>query len=231
VTETRRLDAVRRDFVAAASHELKTPVASIRAMAETLQQALEDDPEAARRFASRLLGEAERLSLIVMDLLDLSRLEGERPVFEPVRLDRLVEPAVDAARARAEAAGLALEVRAQTVTVPGSRKDLTLLVGNLLDNAIQYSRRDGTIRIEIAERDGRATIVIADTGIGIPSRDLPRIFERFYRVDRARARDTGGTGLGLAIVKHVAEQHHGHVEAISELGRGSTFTVTLPLHR
>jgi two-component system phosphate regulon sensor histidine kinase PhoR len=114
------------------------------------------------------------------------------------------------------------------VTVTGSRQDLALLLSNLLDNAVRYTRAGGTIRVEIARHNGEARLAIADSGIGIPARELPRIFERFYRVDRARSRETGGTGLGLAIVKHVAEQHGGRVEARSDLGRGSTFTVTIP---
>jgi two-component system phosphate regulon sensor histidine kinase PhoR len=229
VTEARRVDAIRRDFVAAASHELKTPVASIQAAAETLTHALDEDPEAARRFVGNLLRDAERLSRIVMDLLDLSRLESERAQFESVRLDTLARDEIDRTGERTREAGLDVSVTAEPVTVSGSRKDLALLFSNLLDNAFRYTKPGGTVRVEVSGSNGHARIAVSDSGIGIPARDLPRIFERFYRVDRARSRDTGGTGLGLAIVKHIAEQHGGRVEAKSELGRGSTFVVTLPV--
>ena len=228
VTEARKVDAIRRDFVAAASHELKTPVASIQAAAETLSHAMDEDPEAARRFVANLHRDSERLSRIVMDLLDLSRLESERPALEEVRLDVLAREEIDRVGQLTRDAGLSVEVSTDPVTVRGSRKDLALVFSNLLDNAVRYTREGGTIRVQVAGRNGDARVEVSDTGIGIPSRELPRIFERFYRVDRARSRETGGTGLGLAIVKHVAEQHGGRVEARSELGKGSTFIVTLP---
>jgi two-component system phosphate regulon sensor histidine kinase PhoR len=229
VTEARRVDAIRRDFVAAASHELKTPVASIQAAAETLSHALDEDPEAAHRFVALLLRDSERLSRIVRDLLDLSRLESERASFSPVRLDVLAREEIERIGGQLHDAELSVEVDAAPVTVPGSGEDLSLLISNLLDNAMRYTKPGGRIRVEVAPQNGDARLTVSDTGIGIPSRDLPRVFERFYRVDRARSRDTGGTGLGLAIVKHVAEQHGGHVEAQSELGRGSTFVVTFPI--
>ena len=228
VTEARKVDAIRRDFVAAASHELKTPVASIQAAAETLSHALHEDPEAAGRFVANLQRDSERLSRIVMDLLDLSRLESERPTFESVRLDLLAREEVERVGERTREAGLAVEVAADPVTVRGSRKDLSLVFSNLLDNAVRYTRSGGTIRVQVSGDNGDAKVTVSDTGIGIPARELPRIFERFYRVDRARARETGGTGLGLAIVKHVAEQHGGNIEATSELGKGSTFVMRLP---
>jgi two-component system phosphate regulon sensor histidine kinase PhoR len=229
VTESRRVEAMRRDFVADASHELKTPVASIRAAAETVRTAIAEDPAAAARFADRLHRESVRLARIVSDLLDLSRLETERPRFEPVRLDRVVNEEVARLGDEAREAGVAVNATAEPATVRGSPKDLALLVRNLLDNAIRYTERGGSVLVEAAPRDGRAVVSVSDTGAGIPSRDLPRIFERFYRVDRARSRETGGTGLGLSIARHVAEQHGGQIEASSELGRGSMFLVTLPL--
>ncbi|MGH2689650.1 MAG: ATP-binding protein, partial [Actinomycetota bacterium] len=230
VTEARRVEAVRRDFVANASHELKTPVAAIRGAAETIRQAVEDDPEGARRFADRLLGDATRLSRIVGDLLDLSRLEAERPPGDRVRLDLVAAEEAERFMFPAEAANLQLDV-ATDVAAPvlGSATGLALLVRNLLDNAVRYTRPGGRIRLSVTIADGEAVLEVKDTGMGIPSRHLPRIFERFYRVDPARSRETGGTGLGLAIVKHVAEQLDGRVEARSELGRGSTFRVLLPL--
>jgi two-component system, OmpR family, phosphate regulon sensor histidine kinase PhoR len=230
VTAARRVEAMRRDFVADASHELKTPVAAIQVAAETLERAIHDDPPAAARFAGQIWHESARLSRLVSDLLDLSRLESERPVFEPVRLDLLAGEVVARVGDSAREAGVTLEVAAGPVTVAGSTKDLALLVGNLLENAVQYTPRGGRVRLEVGSSNGRAVLSVEDTGIGIPSRDLPRIFERFYRVDRARSRATGGTGLGLSITRHVTEQHGGRIEAESELGRGSTFRVWLPLN-
>jgi two-component system, OmpR family, phosphate regulon sensor histidine kinase PhoR len=230
VTAARRVEAMRRDFVADASHELKTPVAAIQAAAETLERALRDDPEAAARFAGQLRGESARLSRLVSDLLDLSRLESERPVFEPVRFDLLAREEAARLDDSAREAGVTLEIAARPLTVSGSTKDLALLVGNLLENAVRYTPSGGRVRLEVGSEDGGVLLFVEDTGIGISSRDLPRIFERFYRVDRARSRATGGTGLGLSIARHVAEQHGGRIEAVSELGRGSTFQVWLPLH-
>ncbi|HET6777142.1 MAG TPA: ATP-binding protein [Actinomycetota bacterium] len=228
VTEARRVEAMRRDFVANASHELKTPVASIQAAAETVGRALEEDPRAAGRFAVQLHHEAVRLSRIVSDLLDLSRLETESPLLEPVRFDALTREEVDRYRSRADEAGIDLNFTAQPATVEGASKDLSLLVGNLLDNAVRYTPSGGRVDVEVGVKEEGIFLEIRDTGIGIPARDLPRIFERFYRVDPARSRQTGGTGLGLSIAKHVVEQHSGRIAAKSELGRGSTFRVILP---
>ena len=227
VTEARRVEAMRRDFVANASHELKTPVASIQAVAETVGRALEEDPAAAGRFATQLQQEAVRLSRIVSDLLDLSRLETERPELEPVRLDLLAREEVDRHGDRAARGGIDLAFRAEPATVRGSSKDLSLLVRNLLDNAVRYTPAGGRVEVEVGMKEESVFLEVRDTGIGIPARDLPRIFERFYRVDPARSRQTGGTGLGLSIAKHVVEQHGGRFAAKSELGRGSTFRVIL----
>jgi two-component system phosphate regulon sensor histidine kinase PhoR len=229
ITAARRVESMRRDFVADASHELKTPAAAIQAAAETVQRALESrDRPGAARFAAQVRREAVRLSRIVSDLLDLSRLESERPAMDPVRLDVVVAEEVDRLGSEAREAHVHVAVQAAPVTVRGSSKDLALMVRNLLDNAVRYTPQGGRIAVELADNGGRVSLSVADTGIGIPSRDLPRIFERFYRVDRARSRDTGGTGLGLSIARHVVEQHGGRIGARSELGRGSTFTVTLP---
>ena len=230
VTETTRADAIRRDFAAAASHELKTPVASIKAGAETLVGALADDPVASRWLADQLLKDADRLSRIVTDLLDLSRLESERSSVEQVNLGALVREEAERIQDDAVKADLSLEFNGDgSLLVEGSSKDLSLAVRNLLENAVQYTRAPGAVTLRVEKVNDEAVVSVEDTGIGIPSKDLPRIFERFYRVDRARSRETGGTGLGLALVKHVAEQHGGRVEAESELGRGSTFRLRLPL--
>jgi two-component system phosphate regulon sensor histidine kinase PhoR len=228
VTEARRVEAMRKDFVANTSHELKTPVASIQAAAETLRDAARNDPQAVTRFSEQLHRDALRLSRIVSDLLDLSRLEAEQPALAPVRLDRLTAEEVERFRDQATGSGVTIDLRSRPVIIPGSAGDLALLVRNLLDNAVRYSPAGGRVEVEVTPGDGDAILAVRDTGIGIPSRDLPRIFERFYRVDRARSRETGGTGLGLSIAKHVAEQHGGRIEVDSELGRGSEFRVHLP---
>jgi two-component system, OmpR family, phosphate regulon sensor histidine kinase PhoR len=230
VTQARLVDAVRRDFVANASHELKTPVASIRALAETLGSAATVDPAAVHRFTERLEREAERLSRVISDLLDLSRLEGEPGTRAVVRFDQVVQEEGERLHQRAEEAGLDLLVRADPrLMVQGSERDLRLLVRNLVENAVQYTRPGGRIEVTASAWNGQADFTVRDTGIGIPTKDQPRVFERFYRVDRGRSRETGGTGLGLSIVKHVAETLGGSVTLDSELGTGSTFTVRLPL--
>jgi len=232
VTEARRLDAVRRDFVTNASHELKTPVASIRAAAETIRDAAADDPPAVRRFAEQLERESMRLQRIVTDLLDLSRLEAGSDLDERVRLDEVANEEVDRLREPAREAGLILDYQADGVpAVRGSARDLALLVRNLVDNAVRYTRPGGRVDVRVTGDDTAVSIRVSDTGLGIPTKDLNRVFERFYRVDRARSRETGGTGLGLAIVKHVAENHGGSVDVTSELGGGSTFVVRLPAAR
>ena len=232
VTHARMIEAVRRDFVANASHELKTPAASIRAIAETMGSAAADDPEAIARFAAQMEQEAVRLSRIISDLLDLSRLEGEPAQRTEVRFDRLVADEAERHRGPAEAGGLQLDVHANGPTVVrGSARDLSLMIRNLVQNAVQYTRPGGRIDVRVAAEDGEAILTISDSGVGIPARDQRRIFERFYRVDRARSRETGGTGLGLSIVKHVVENQGGAIAVQSELGQGSTFTVRLPLSR
>lgn len=229
VTETKRVEAIRRDFVANASHELKTPAASIQAAAETIRNASTEDPSVVPRFAEQLERDALRLSRIVSDLLDLSRLESGSDLAERVALDAVVREEAARFEEPAAAAGLTLAVEFGRVPpVAGASRDLALLVRNLIDNAIRYTKPGGRVDIAIAGGDGVAKLTVRDTGVGIPTRDIPRVFERFYRVDRARSRETGGTGLGLSIVKHVAENHGGSVEVESELGRGTTVVVRLP---
>jgi signal transduction histidine kinase len=229
ITESRRLVATRRDFVANASHELKTPLASIRAAAETLRTGGLEDPPAARRFAEQIERESIRLSRIVADLLDLSRLEAASGASEDVHLDEIVTDEIERLEAGAVERGVDIRVETEpTPVVTGSSRDLALLARNLIDNAIRYTQPGGSVDVEVRAESADVILRVSDTGVGIPQRDLPRIFERFYRVDQARSRDTGGTGLGLAIVKHVAENHGGEVTVSSELGRGSTFEVRLP---
>jgi two-component system sensor histidine kinase SenX3 len=229
VTQARRVEELRRDFVANASHELKTPVASMVALSETLVAAA-NDPPALAKFLGRLQQEAIRLANLVQDLLALSRLEGGALERRPVRLDLVVSGEADRLRPRAGELGVRVVLDQPTeVVVSGAESDLGLLVHNLLDNAVRYTPDGGQVRISLAAQDGIAVLRVDDTGIGIPSRDLDRVFERFYRVDEARSRETGGTGLGLSIVRHIAESHGGTAGARSVLGAGSTFTVEIPL--
>ncbi len=229
VTDRERTASVRRDFVANASHELKTPVSSIIASAEALATAVERRDESALGFAANIEKAARQLDRLVSDLLDLSRLEREAPELHLVRLDRVIREEVARFRERAEEEGVEVSTDLAPVSVMGSQRDLGIVFGNLIDNAISCTAAGGSIAVTLREDAGAAVAAVSDTGVGIPSRDLERIFERFYRVDAARSRTTGGTGLGLSIVKHSVEAHGGTVSATSELGAGSTLTVRLPL--
>ncbi|MGC8626513.1 MAG: sensor histidine kinase [Acidimicrobiales bacterium] len=230
VSELRRLEAVRRDFVANLSHELRTPLGALSLLAETLDS--EEDPEVIARLTARVGEEATRFTRIVDDLLDLSRIEaGGMGPFVPVAVAGLIAEVVDGFRDQATAKGIRLQVPNidGDLWVLASRRDMVSAIANLVDNAIKYSEPGGAVCIEASRRDDQACVVVRDQGIGIPSRDQERIFERFYRVDRARSRSTGGTGLGLAIVRHVAAYHGGSVSVRSVEGEGSTFTLCLPL--
>ncbi len=231
-TESRRVEEVRRDFVANTSHELKTPVGALALLAETVEDAA-DDPEAVRRFAGRMRQEASRLTSLVQDLITLNRIQAAEPVPDPVpvEVDAVVAEALDRCRMKANARGIVLEATCEPgISVLGDEDLLVTALRNLLDNAIAYSP-DATRVLVSTRHDGpdAVEISVADQGIGIPERDLERIFERFYRVDPARSRATGGTGLGLAIVKHVTAAHGGNVLVWSKEGEGSTFTLRLPL--
>ncbi len=229
-SDRHRLEAIRRDFVANVSHELKTPVGALSLLAETLVG--EEDPEVVDRLAKRVAAEAERLGRIIDDLLDLSRIEAnETPRQEMVPLTVIVGQAVELLRAVAVASEVELEVDdpPRHLAVPGDRRDLVSAVSNLVDNAIKYSERGSLVQVRVHPEDGGAVeISVIDQGVGIPARDMERIFERFYRVDRARSRLTGGTGLGLSIVRHVAVNHSGSVRVESREGDGSVFTLRLP---
>jgi two-component system sensor histidine kinase SenX3 len=230
-TAVRRLDAVRRDFVANVSHELKTPVGALSLLGEAVLGSA-DDPQAVRRFATRMQHESNRLTLMVQDLIALSRLQSNDPLREAqvVNVDDVVAEAVDAIHLEAEAREIRLEVRGQHgLTVLGDDEQLATALRNLLANAINYSPDHTRITVGVSRGDDNIVeIGVADQGIGIPERDLERIFERFYRVDPARSRATGGTGLGLSLVKHVAANHGGEVRVWSSEGSGSTFTLRLP---
>ena len=228
VSQLRRLEDVRRDFVANVSHELKTPVGALSLLAETLDG--EEDPEVVARLSSRVAFEAERLGRIIDDLLDLSRIEAnESPVRERVAVRDVIDDAVQPLRATAASHGIELSVGEvpASLAVPGERRDLISAVANLVDNAIKYSEPGSRVTVEARGNPEWVEIDVSDQGIGIPLRDIERIFERFYRVDRARSRSTGGTGLGLAIVRHVAANQGGSVEVSSVEGEGSTFTLRL----
>jgi two-component system, OmpR family, sensor histidine kinase SenX3 len=231
VTEVRNVERLGRDFVTNASHELKTPVASILALSETLRTAVRDDPPTAARLLSRLEQETARLAALVRDLLEVSRLEGRPLPTALVHLGQVVASAVQRLRAPAETEGVQLRFSDDSAdpVVAGSEADLALLVHNLLDNAIRYTPPGGVVSVTLRARDGFAQLTVADTGVGIPAVDLDRVFERFYRVDAARSRQTGGTGLGLSIVRGIAVALGGSVGVESQLGIGSRFTVRLPL--
>ncbi|MFG3422035.1 sensor histidine kinase [Micromonospora sp. NPDC049460] len=241
VTESHRLARVRRDFVANVSHELKTPIGALQLLAEALLDATEpagagapdlsEDLVAARRFAERIQHESTRLGRLVQELLELTRLQGAeaQPPPEPVAVDWVVAEVIDRTRTSAAARRIDVVVEGERgLTVHGSDTQLATAVSNLVENAINYSGEDTTVRITARADDEHVEIAVADQGIGIGPTDVDRIFERFYRADQARSRSTGGTGLGLAIVKHIAGNHGGRVEVSSTLGGGSTFTLRLP---
>ncbi len=229
-TEARRLDSIRRDFVANVSHELKTPVGALSLLAEAVLEASED-PVAVKRFSGRMQIESTRLTELVRELLELSRLQADDPLVapEPVDVDRVVRSAFDRVGAVAASRQVSLQKGGESgLVVLGSERQLVTALGNLVSNAVAYSP-DGS-RVVVSSRSDRDTVefTVVDQGIGIPEYEQLRIFERFYRVDPARARATGGTGLGLAIVKHIAAVHGGEVAVWSVEGAGSTFTLRLP---
>jgi two-component system sensor histidine kinase SenX3 len=235
LSEQRRLEAVRRDFVANVSHELKTPVGALAVLAEAIEQA-SADPAAVAHFSGRMRHEAARLTRLVQDLMELSRVQGIDPMpgAAEVAVAAVLGEAVDRARLAAERAGIDLQVScAPGLTVRGDEAQLITAVANLVDNAVAYSghgTRVAVVGSAASDRQGRPVvdIVVLDEGIGIEQADLERIFERFYRVDPARSRATGGTGLGLAIVRNIATNHLGSVSVRSFRGQGSTFTIRLP---
>jgi two-component system sensor histidine kinase SenX3 len=221
---------VRRDFVANVSHELKTPIGAVGLLAEALQTAA-DDPDQVRRFAERLGTEAVRLGLITREIIDFSRLQAADPLHEPstVSVDAVLAAAVDQNHVLAEARGVDLVLAKRSgLEVLGDEALLTIAVHNLVANALQYSPPHSRVGVGARQRSGVVEIAVTDQGSGIAPQDLERVFERFYRGDPARSRQTGGTGLGLSIVKHVAQNHGGDVAVWSRLGRGSTFTIRLP---
>ena len=230
VTEIRQLDRVRRDFVANASHELRTSVASIRALVEALQLGAKEEPEVLGRFLDSLDGETERLSVLLCDLLDISELEAGKkgPQRGPMRLCELAEQAVSSLADMAVQSNVTVEVSVPSdLSASVDKRHIQRALVNLLDNAIKYTPAGGRVEISGHETETEVSITVSDTGVGIPLTEIDRIFERFYRVDKARSRRLGGTGLGLSIVKDVAEAHGGTVSVESEVGKGSAFTFTV----
>ncbi|HXG92071.1 MAG TPA: ATP-binding protein [Blastocatellia bacterium] len=232
ITELERLERVRREFFANLSHELRTPLTAIVAYSETLMDGAIDDRENNLRFVEKLHRHAARMSELIADISDLSAIEsGEvKLALAPVALRSVVKDVVAMVEARYPRGEVAFEVLIDdSFSVQADRSRLEQILYNLVDNAVKFNRAGGSVTVSAEEKDGRAAIHVEDTGAGIAAADLPRVFERLYRADKSRSRRVEGTGLGLAIVKHLVQAHGGEVSVISELGRGSRFTFTLPL--
>ncbi len=233
VTEIRKLERMRREFVANVSHELKTPLTSIKGLVETLLNGALEDASNNRRFVSLIDEDATRLTRLIEDLLELSQIESKaQPLqFQPVFLRALFEDLSARFRHQCEAAQvvLTLQVPENLPSVEADPDRLKQIFVNLIDNAIKFNKPGGQVTVNAAAIPKGVAISIVDTGLGIPENDLPRVFERFYRVDKARSRELGGTGLGLSIVKHLVELQRGRIDVKSRLGQGTTFTVTLPV--
>lgn len=230
-SEHARMEATRRDFVANVSHELKTPVGAMGVLAEALLSSPED-PELVRRFGGKVLAESNRLANMVGELIELSRLQGaERlPDLEPVDVDTVVSEALSRYKVAADNADIEITTDAPTgLRVLGNQPLLVTALANLISNAIAYSPHGSTVSVSRRRRGDNVEIAVTDRGFGIARADQERVFERFFRVDKARSRDTGGTGLGLAIVKHVAANHNGSIRVWSQPGTGSTFTLSIPM--
>ena len=230
VTRTERLEIVRQEFLSNVSHELRTPLTAIIAFVETLETGAMEDPESSQRFLSIIRKNASRMHSLIDDILELTAIEGGNVTLRvgPVELNTLIEEVCDSLTAKAAAQNVTLKNNVPPeVIVHADERRLQQMLTNLIDNGIKFSRQQGTVAINY-ESGTRHRILVQDNGDGIPAHHLERLFERFYRVDRARSRDMGGTGLGLAIVKHLALLHGGEVTVTSELGKGTTFTIHLP---
>jgi len=228
ITERSRQESVRRDFVANVSHELKTPIGALSLLAETL--VAETDPDVVGRLSARIETESQRVGSIIEDLLDLSRIEGESPDrVELLDLAGLAAQVVERVLPIAEQRGISIRVEANSgVHIEASRNQMVSMMRNLVENAVKYSDDGGKVAVSLRSDDGGVRFEVADDGIGVPERDIERVFERFYRVDRARTRETGGTGLGLSIVRNVVLAHGGQVDLSSTEGNGTTVLVRLP---
>jgi two-component system phosphate regulon sensor histidine kinase PhoR len=233
ITELRRLERVRRDFVANVSHEFRTPLTAIQGFAETLLAGAMDDPQNRERFLEIIVEHSRRLARLTEDLLKLSKMDADRLELEirRVSVPQLIESCIETAQHRAVEKEIAISVKPASGVpdIAGDRRRLAEVLQNLIDNALQYTLSRGEIVVSTETRDGEVVFTVADTGIGIPKADQSRIFERFYRVDAARSRELGGTGLGLSIAKHIVEVHGGRIWVDSEIGRGSQFHFTVPV--
>jgi two-component system sensor histidine kinase SenX3 len=230
-SEMHRLDSIRRDFVANISHELKTPIGALSILSEAVLGAA-DDPQAIVKFASRMQHESKRLSDLVQEIINLSRLQDDDPLKNAsvIDLNEVLNIAISQSELNAAARNIELIYgESNPVHVKGDSVQILMAVSNLIENAINYSPENTRVAVALRTTDGVAEISVTDQGIGIPEKDIERIFERFYRVDPARSRETGGTGLGLSIVKHVVTNHGGDVSVWSIEGAGSTFTIRLPI--
>ncbi|WP_027414777.1 two-component system histidine kinase PnpS [Aneurinibacillus terranovensis] len=232
ITAIRRLEKMRSEFVANVSHELKTPITSIKGFTETLLDGALEDPEISRSFLTIINEESERLNRLISDILDLSKIEQKKmPLqLEEVNLPALIKETVRIVREDARAKNIAIYLPVEDrVFMEGDRDRLQQVILNLVSNAVNYTPENGEVMLDVREKGKEhIEVVVKDTGIGIPGNHLPRIFERFYRVDKARSRESGGTGLGLAIVKHLVESHHGMITVDSKEGEGTTFTLVFP---
>ena len=230
LTEIRRMERMRRDFVANVSHEFKTPLTSIRGYAETLMAGAKDDPQIAADFLKTIERNAHHLEVLVRDLLTLARLEAEVPsTREQVPLRPLIEEQIASRKSALDDQNIAVVIECQSIEIHADHSRLATALSNLIDNAIYYNKPGGRITIAAEVQGKTLKLAVTDTGQGIPYEELPRIFERFYRVDKARTRDSGGTGLGLSIVKHAIESQGGSIGVTSRVGSGSTFTIRLPV--
>ena len=229
-SEMRRLDSIRRDFVANISHELKTPIGALSILSEAVLGA-SDDPEAIAKFATRMQTEAKRLSELVQEIINLSRLQDDDPLknAQDIDVENVLQEAIDLSQMRAESRKIDVVLNTEgKCLIRGDRSQLLMAVSNLIENAINYSPEGTRVALNLRSNNDLVEISVTDQGIGIPEKDLERLFERFYRVDPARSRLTGGTGLGLSIVKHVVTNHGGDVSVWSVAGAGSTFTMRFP---
>ena len=233
ITELRRLEQVRTDFAANVSHELKTPLTSIRGFVETLQAGAIDHPEMAHKFLNIIMMETERLTRLINDILSISKLESgdDEVATERIRLDKKACDVCEMLSIHAQEKQVSLNYRlnSEPVYIIGNPDRVEQLLINLTENAIKYNKPGGSVTVQVFKSEQEANITISDTGIGIAEENLPRLFERFYRVDKGRSRQMGGTGLGLAIVKHIVRSMKGEIEVHSKLGEGTEFLITLPL--
>ena len=233
ITEIRRLEQVRTDFAANVSHELKTPLTSIRGFVETLENGAIDNPPMAHKFLRIIMLETERLTRLINDILSISKLESgsDEVTIERLRLDKMAFDVADMLSIHAGEKQVTIDchMNSEPVNIMGNSDRVEQMLINLIENAIKYNKPGGSVTVQVFSNGEEANIAISDTGIGIAEENLPRLFERFYRVDKGRSRQMGGTGLGLAIVKHIVRSMNGEIEVHSKLGEGTEFLITLPL--